>query len=164
MVTRHLPICKISKKLKLKDIVATTEISADLVEKMLHKKPKIIFSSLNPHCGDNGLLGNEERKIIMPAIKKLKAKKYNIADFFSCDVAWAKMLKNKYDLIVCMYHDQVMTPLKIIDKNKIVNLTAGLPFIRTSPGHGTAFDIAGKNKANETSMIEAITTAVRFSR
>jgi 4-hydroxythreonine-4-phosphate dehydrogenase len=109
-------------------------------------------------------LGNQEKQIIIPAIKKLKIKKYNIADFFSNDVAWAKMLSNNYDLIVCMYHDQVMTPLKIINKDKIVNLTAGLPFIRTSPGHGTAFDIAGKNKADATSMIEAILTAVRFSK
>lgn len=164
MVTRHLPISEISKKLTVRDIINTTEISACLVEKMLNKKPKIIFSSLNPHCGDNGLLGNQEKQIIIPAIKKLKSKKYNITDFFSCDVAWSKMLVNKYDLIVCMYHDQVMTPLKIINKNKIVNLTAGLPFIRTSPGHGTAFDIAGKNKADATSMIEAITTAVKFSK
>ena len=164
MVTRHLPISEISKKLTVKDIIDTTEISACLVKKMLNKNPKIIFSSLNPHCGDNGLLGNQEKQIIIPAIKKLKTKKYNIADFFPCDVAWAKMLSNNYDLIVCMYHDQVMVPLKIINKNKIVNLTAGLPFIRTSPGHGTAFDIAGKNKANETSIIEAILTAVKFSK
>ena len=164
MVTRHLPISEISKNLTVKDIIDTTEISACLVRKMLNKNPKIIFSSLNPHCGDNGLLGNQEKQIIIPAIKKLKTKKYNIADFFSNDVAWAKMLSNNYDLIVCMYHDQVMTPLKIINKDKIVNLTAGLPFIRTSPGHGTAFDIAGKNKADATSMIEAILTAVRFSK
>jgi len=164
MVTRHLPISEISKKLTVQDIVDTTEISACLVRKMLNKNPKIIFSSLNPHCGDNGLLGNQEKQIIIPAIKKLKAKKYNIADFFPCDVAWAKMLSGNYDLIVCMYHDQVMIPLKIINKNKIVNLTAGLPFIRTSPGHGTAFDIAGKNKADATSMIEAILTAVQFSK
>lgn len=164
MVTRHLPVSEISKKLTVKNIMETTEISAGLIEKMLKRKPKIIFSSLNPHCGDNGLLGNEEKQIIMPAIKKLKTKKYNIADLFSCDVAWSKMLANKYDLMVCMYHDQVMTPLKIINKNKIVNLTAGLPFIRTSPGHGTAFDIAGKNKADETSMIEAIITAVKFGK
>ena len=164
MVTRHLPVCEISKKLTVKNIVNTTEIAASLVNKMLSKKPKIIFSSLNPHCGDNGLLGKEEKKVIIPAIKVLKTKKYNIADFFSCDVSWAKMLTGNYDLIVCMYHDQVMTPLKIIDKNKIVNLTAGLPFIRTSPGHGTAFDIAGKNKADATSMIQAILTAVKFSK
>ena len=164
MVTRHLPISEISKKLTVQDIVDTTEISACLVRKMLNKNPKIIFSSLNPHCGDNGLLGSQEKQIIIPAIKKLKAKKYNIADFFPCDVAWAKMLSGNYDLIVCMYHDQVMIPLKIINKNKIVNLTAGLPFIRTSPGHGTAFDIAGKNKADATSMIEAILTAVQFSK
>ena len=77
------------------------------------------------------------------------------------DVAWAKYLKNKYDLIVAMYHDQVMLSLKILNSQKIVNVTAGLPFIRTSPGHGTAFDIAGKNIANALPMIEAIKFSCR---
>ncbi len=156
MVTRHLPITKISQNLKTKDIVTTVQISADFIKKNLKRKPKILLCALNPHAGDNGILGNEEKDIIIPAIKSLKKKKYDICGLYPVDVAWAKFLKNKYDLIVAMYHDQVMLPLKILAPQKIVNVTAGLPFVRTSPGHGTAFDIAGKNIADISSMTEAI--------
>lgn len=156
MVTRHLPITEISKNLKMQDIVVTTQLAADFIKKHLNKKPKIIMASLNPHAGDNGILGGEEKEIIIPAVDELKSEGYDICGLYPVDVAWAKYLKNKYDLIVAMYHDQVMLPLKILNPQKIVNVTAGLPFVRTSPGHGTAFDIAGKNIADESAMIEAI--------
>lgn len=156
MVTRHLPITKISENLRTKDIVTTVRISADFIKKNLKKNPKILLCALNPHAGDNGILGTEEKDIIIPAAKNLKNKKYNICGLYPVDVAWSKFLRNKYDLIVAMYHDQVMLPLKILAPQKIVNVTAGLPFVRTSPGHGTAFDIAGKNIADASSMIEAI--------
>ena len=156
MVTRHLPISKISSVLTKRDIVSTTKLSANFIKKILKKDPKIIMCALNPHAGDNGILGNDEKKTIIPAIKKLKEKNYNIIGLYPIDVAWQKFLQNKYDLIVAMYHDQIMLPLKILNPKKIVNVTVGLPFIRTSPGHGTAFDIAGKNIADFSSMEEAI--------
>ena len=156
MVTRHLPISKISSVLTKRDIVSTTKLSANFIKKILNKDPKIIMCALNPHAGDNGILGNDEKKTIIPAIKKLKEQKYNIIGLYPVDVAWQKFLQNKYDLIVAMYHDQIMLPLKILNPKKIVNVTVGLPFIRTSPGHGTAFDIAGKNIADFSSMEEAI--------
>ena len=156
MVTRHLPVSKVSSVLTQKDIVLTTKLSADFIEKVINKKPKILLCALNPHAGDNGILGNDEKKTIIPAINKLKKQQYNICGFYPVDVAWAKFLKNKYDLIVGMYHDQIMLPLKILNPKKIVNVTVGLPFIRTSPGHGTAFDIAGKNIADSSSMEQAI--------
>lgn len=161
MVTRHLPITKISENLKTKDIITTTQLAADFIKKRIKRNPKIIMASLNPHAGDNGILGGEEKTIIAPAVKKLKNKHYDICGLYPVDVAWAKYLKNKYDLIVAMYHDQVMLSLKILNSQKIVNVTAGLPFIRTSPGHGTAFDIAGKNIADALPMIEAIKFAAR---
>ena len=156
MVTRHLPISKISSCLTKKDIILTTKLSADFIEKILKRKPKILLCALNPHAGDNGILGNEEKTTIIPSINKLKKCCYDIRGLYPVDVAWAKFLKNEYDLIVGMYHDQIMLPLKILNPKKIVNVTVGLPFIRTSPGHGTAFDIAGKNIADSSSMEEAI--------
>ncbi len=156
MVTRHLPITKISENLKMQDIVVTTQIAADFIRKHLNKEPKIIITALNPHAGDNGILGSEEKEVVIPSVDKLKNEGYDICGLYPVDVAWAKYLKNNYDLIVAMYHDQVMLPLKILNPQKIVNVTAGLPFVRTSPGHGTAFDIAGKNIADASSMIEAI--------
>lgn len=156
MITRHLPISKISAMLTKKDIVSTIKLSADFIKQILKRSPQIMICALNPHAGDNGILGNDEKKVIIPAIKKLKEKNYNIIGLYPVDVAWQKFLKNKYDLIVAMYHDQIMLPLKILNPKKIVNVTVGLPFIRTSPGHGTAFDIAGKNIADFSSMEEAI--------
>ena len=156
MITRHLSISKISAMLTKKDIVSTIKLSADFIKQILKRSPQIMICALNPHAGDNGILGNDEKKVIIPAIKKLKEKNYNIIGLYPVDVAWQKFLKNKYDLIVAMYHDQIMLPLKILNPKKIVNVTVGLPFIRTSPGHGTAFDIAGKNIADFSSMEEAI--------
>jgi len=161
MVTRHLPVSKVSSILKQQDIVSTTKLSADFIRKVLKRKPKIVICALNPHAGDNGILGNDEKKTIIPAINKLKKQQYDICGFYPVDVAWAKFLKNKYDLIVGMYHDQIMLPLKILNPKKIVNVTVGLPFVRTSPGHGTAFDIAGKNIADSSSMEQAIIYAAK---
>ena len=161
MVTRHLPVSKVSSILTKKDIVSTTKLSADFIKKVLKRKPKIVICALNPHAGDNGILGNDEKKTIIPAINKLKKQQYDICGFYPVDVAWAKFLKNKYDLIVGMYHDQIMLPLKILNPKKIVNVTVGLPFVRTSPGHGTAFDIAGKNIADSSSMEQAIIYAAK---
>ena len=156
MVTRHLPISKISSVLTKKDIILTIKLSTDFVKKIIKKTPRILVCALNPHAGDNGILGNDEKIKIIPAIKELKNKGYNICGIYPVDVAWAKFLKYKYDLIVGMYHDQIMLPLKILNPKKIVNVTVGLPFIRTSPGHGTAFDIVGKNIADSSSMEQAI--------
>lgn len=164
MVTRHLPISKISKSLTKKDIIITTKLAANFIEKINNKKPKIIICALNPHAGDNGILGMDEKNVIIPAIKELIKNKFDIYGPLPADVAWSKIIKKQYDLIVAMYHDQVMIPLKIIDYTKVVNVTAGLPFVRTSPGHGTAFDIAGQNKADPTSMIESILFAVKASK
>ena len=161
MVTRHLPISKISSVLTKKDIILTTKLSADFVKKIIKKSPKIVICALNPHAGDNGILGTDEKVKIIPAIQELKKKGYNICGLYPVDVAWAKFLKYKYDLIVGMYHDQIMLPLKVLNPQKIVNVTVGLPFIRTSPGHGTAFDIAGKNVADPSSMEQAILYAIK---
>ena len=161
MVTRHLPISRISDFLTKKDIVLTTKLSANFIEKTLKRKPKILLCALNPHSGDNGILGSDEIEKIIPAIKTLKKQGCNICGLYPVDIAWAKFLKNKYDLIVGMYHDQIMLPLKILNPKKIVNVTVGLPFVRTSPGHGTAFDIAGKNIADYSSMEQAILYAAK---
>ena len=161
MVTRHLSISKISSTLTQKDIVLTTKLSADFINKIVKRNPKVMICALNPHAGDNGILGNDEKEKIIPAIKKLKKQGYNICGLYPVDVAWAKFLQYKYDLIVGMYHDQIMLPLKVLNPKKIVNVTVGLPFIRTSPGHGTAFDIAGKNIADSSSMEQAILYAAK---
>lgn len=161
MVTRHIPISQVAKNIKTKNIVNTVKTGTKFLLK--HKKNiKVALCALNPHSSDNAILGTEEKKYIYPAYKILKKEKINISEPLPADSAWRKIKNGEFDLICCMYHDQVMIPLKCIAPEKIVNVTAGLPFIRTSPGHGTAFDIAGKNIADARAMIEAIKYVVKY--
>ncbi|HSV11146.1 MAG TPA: 4-hydroxythreonine-4-phosphate dehydrogenase PdxA, partial [Hanamia sp.] len=118
-------------------------------------KPKIAVLGLNPHAGDEGLIGNEEEQIIKPAIKEAKQ---NVLVFgpFSADAFFARQSYVKFDAVLAMYHDQGLIPFKTIAVDEGVNFTAGLSFVRTSPDHGTAFDIAGKNQADITSFTTAV--------
>jgi 4-hydroxythreonine-4-phosphate dehydrogenase len=161
MVTRHIPVSKISENIKTKAIVETVNLSVNFLRKAGKKNIKVILCGLNPHAGDNSILGFEEKKFILPAYKILKKSGIDITKPLPADSAWLKTKNGQYDLICAMYHDQVMIALKCINAAKIVNVTVGLPFVRTSPGHGTAFDIAGKDKVDASAMIEAILYAVR---
>jgi len=165
MVTRHIPLSQVSKKLKSKDIVKTVKLAIDFFKSFLPPPSslplRVVLCALNPHAGDNGILGKEEKRIIYPAYTELKKMKINVSVPLPADSAWLKTINGEFDMICGMYHDQIMMPLKCIDAKKIVNVTAGLPFVRTSPGHGTAFDIAGKNQADPSAMIEAILFAAR---
>ncbi len=159
MVTRHIPLSKVPLNIKAADIVKTVKLGAEFLKKYGKKNIKTVLCGLNPHAGDNGILGNEEKKFIIPAYKILKAAKIDVSGPLPADSAWLKTKNGQFDLICGMYHDQIMIPLKCIDAKRIVNVTAGLPFVRTSPGHGTAFDIAGKGIADASSMTEAIVYA-----
>ena len=114
---------------------------------------------LNPHAGDGGKIGLEEINEINPAICQLQNEGHNVYGPFSADTMFNKSFLNKYDVGVCMFHDQALIPIKTLSFRKIVNITMGLDFIRTSPDHGTALDIAGKNTASSESMIKAIKKA-----
>ena len=122
----------------------------------LIKNPKIGICGLNPHAGEDGLIGLEEKKFIIPAIKELKKKKINLFGPLSSDSCFYKSNREKYDAIFCIYHDQGLTPIKILDFANSINITGGLPIIRVSPDHGPAFDIAKKNIANTDSIISSI--------
>jgi len=162
LVTRHIPLKDVPSKLDTDKIYKTILLThRSLKELFLIKNPRIVVCGLNPHASDNGLLGGEENKIIRPALMRLKRIIRNVDGPLSADVAVLKAAQKKYDCIIAMYHDQALIPLKISDTYTGVNLTLGLPFIRTSPLHGTAFDIAAKfNLANPNSLIEAIRLAV----
>jgi 4-hydroxythreonine-4-phosphate dehydrogenase len=164
MVTRHIPVSKISENIKMKTIVETVNLSVNFLRKTVKKNIKVVLCGLNPHAGDNSILGFEEKKFILPAYKILRKSGFDITKPLPADSAWLKIKNGQYDLICAMYHDQVMIALKCINSAKIVNVTVGLPFVRTSPGHGTAFDIAGKNEADANAMIEAILYAVRWGK
>ncbi len=163
LVTRHMALNKISRSLKIDDICETIIISAWGLKKYFKlPKPKIAVCSLNPHAGEGGKFGQEEEKIILPAIAKAKKYVSDIIGPLPSDTLFAK--KEKFDLIVAMYHDQGMIPVKILAFRKAVNVTLGLSFIRTSPAHGTAYDIAGRGVADQSSMVEAIKMAIFMVR
>ena len=163
LVTRHIPLKDVSSRLNPDKIYQTILLTyRSLKELFLIKNPRIAVCGLNPHASDNGLFGGEENKIIRPALMRLKEIIRNVDGPLPADTAVLKTAQKKYDCVIAMYHDQALIPLKISGAYTGVNLTLGLWFIRTSPLHGTAFDIAGKfNLANPTSLIEAIRLAVR---
>jgi len=163
LVTRHIPLSRISPSLSVKAIYDTVELTYNALRNWFGiKNPKIGVSGLNPHCGEGGLFGNEESYVIKPAIKKLQKDLDGIFGPISADTLLRDVYNKKFDAAVCMYHDQGLAAFKMIAMQKGVNLTLGLPFIRTSVDHGTGFDIAGKKKADPGSMIEAVKLAVRL--
>ena len=164
LVTRHIALKDVSACLSADAICR----AIGLTEKYLRKyfglrRPKIGVAGLNPHAGENGSFGKEEARVIMPAIKKASRRISGICGPIPPDVIFNQAQDGKFDAVIAMYHDQALIPFKLLHFKDGVNLTIGLPFIRTSPDHGTAFDIAGKGVADPTSMIEAIRLACRLS-
>ena len=157
LVTGHIPISKVSKalneKLLIKKIIT---VNNSLVKNFGIKNPRIAVLSLNPHAGDGGLIGKEEQDIISPVIEEMNSIGFNLRGPFASDGYFANKSYKKFDITIAMYHDQGLIPFKMISFDKGVNFTAGLKIIRTSPDHGTAFDIAGMGIANAESTKQAI--------
>ena len=165
LVTRHLPLRKVYKTMTASLIEATIRITAHSLKKYWKiSRPKIGVCGLNPHAGEGGLFGDEEKKIILPAIRKAQKRNAEIEGPLAGDSIFYYAVQGRYDAVVAMYHDQGLAPFKLLAYDTGVNVTLGLPFIRTSPDHGTAFDIVGKNRASPNSMIEAILLAHRLSQ
>ena len=159
-LTTHIPVSSVSKKLNKKMIIEKINILNDeLINVYKIKNPKIYISGLNPHSGDGGKIGKEELTLINPAIRKLEQLGLDVKGPFPGDTLFQKNKIKEYDVAVCMYHDQALIPIKTLYSGNIINTTLGLDFIRTSPDHGTALDIAGKKKANPNSLILAINKA-----
>lgn len=157
LVTEHLPVKSVAQSITRQAIISKLVLLYNSLRRDFGiDKPKIAVLGLNPHAGDEGLIGNEEEQIIKPAIRD--AKHNNILAFgpYSADAFFARRSYLKFDAVLAMYHDQGLIPFKTIAVGEGVNYTAGLPFVRTSPDHGTAFDIAGKNEADTTSFATAI--------
>jgi 4-hydroxythreonine-4-phosphate dehydrogenase len=157
LVTEHIPVSDISKSITRERIVS----KLNLLHKSLQKdfgieKPRIAVLGLNPHAGDEGLIGNEEETIIKPAIKDAKNSGMMVIGPYSADAFFARRSFDRFDAVLAMYHDQGLIPFKTLATGEGVNYTAGLPVVRTSPDHGVAFDIAGKDKADISSFVTSI--------
>lgn len=164
LVTRHLPLARVAASLTRAEIVDAIRLAGQALPWMGFRRARIGVCALNPHAGDGGALGSEERTVIAPAIRAARRAGLNVAGPLPADAIFYHARRGAYDAVVAMYHDQGLAPLKMLAFDTGVNLTLGLPFVRTSPDHGTAFDIAGRNRADDSSMVEAIRWAARLAR
>jgi 4-hydroxythreonine-4-phosphate dehydrogenase len=163
-VTGHVPFAKVPRALTIENILTTIELTHTcLQDRFGIRKPRIAVAALNPHAGEEGIFGNEEIELIRPAVKAALKKQMDARGPYPADSLFHHAARGDYDAVVCMYHDQGLIPLKLHHFFGGVALTLGPPFVRTSVDHGTAYDIAGKGKADATSMKEAILLAARLA-
>jgi 4-hydroxythreonine-4-phosphate dehydrogenase len=167
LVTDHVPLGLVPSKITPQGVRDTIELGHEAMQRLGVDRPRIAVCGLNPHAGEGGMLGDEDARLIQPGIEQAAAKGIDVQGPFPADTIFRRALhgpglKPDFDLVVAMYHDQGLTPVKLLDRDRAVNVTVGLPIVRTSPDHGTAFDIAGKNKADPGSMRAAIELALRM--
>ncbi|MDP8214874.1 MAG: 4-hydroxythreonine-4-phosphate dehydrogenase PdxA [Candidatus Euphemobacter frigidus] len=163
LVTVHVPLREVSALLDTEDIVRKIYLARDALLGFDIREPRIAVAGLNPHAGEGGAFGNEEEEIIAPAIEECRSEGIAVDGPIPPDTLFYKLARGRYDAAIVMYHDQGLIPIKMVAFDRGVNITLGLPFVRTSPDHGTAYDIAGRGIANPRSMIEAIKTACSLS-
>ena len=162
-VTVHVPLRDVPDLVTERSVYSTVSISARELEKRFGvKNPRIVVCGLNPHAGEDGAFGNEERERIVPALERARAEGISVEGPLPADTLFYEALRGRWDLVVAMYHDQGFAPFKMLSFDTGVNVTLGLPILRTSPDHGTAFDIAWKGAARPESMIQAIKVAVEI--
>mgnify|MGYP006093182313 FL=1 len=154
-ITTHLALKNVHKNISKKKIYTHVELINDFYKKNFNKKPKIAITGLNPHCESN-FQSSEEDKIIIPAVKKLRLKNTNIHGPFPADTIFTKPVLKNYDVVIGMYHDQVLSPMKALFNFDAINITLGLPFIRISPDHGPNYSMLGKNLSDPKSLIQAL--------
>lgn len=163
VVTQHIPLKEVAEKITQEAIIEKVrEISESLIRDFRVQKPKIAVLGLNPHSGDKGLLGSEEQEIIIPAVQSMLEKGVLTFGPYAADSFFSPQNLGNFDAVLGMYHDQVLTPFKTICFDDGVNYTANLPFVRTSPDHGVAFDIAGRGTADHHSFMEAVYAALEI--
>ena len=166
LATRHLPLRRVPDALRSRDLLADIRLlHAVLRAGFGCRHPRIAVAGLNPHAGEAGTLGHEEQRLITPVIRRApRLLGPRITGPWAADAIFYEAYRGRYDAVVCMYHDQGAVPLKMVARDEGVNVTLGLPFVRTSPDHGTGFDIAGTGRANPGSMIAAMQLAIRLVR
>ena len=160
LTTIHIPLSQVPKQLSSREITRIINLTRDtLITRFGITSPKLAVAGLNPHAGEQGMFGNEEADIILPAVIKAREQGFDITDPLPPDTVFFNALEGRFDAVICMYHDQGLIPFKLVHFRDGVNTTIGLPIIRTSVDHGTAYDIAWTGKADPTSMKEAIKMA-----
>jgi len=162
--TIHIPLSDVPKALTSEMLEHTIRIThAGLIRDFGLATPRLAIAGLNPHAGEGGKMGHEEITLITPVLERLRSEGMALSGPLSGDTMFHARARETYDAAICMYHDQALIPIKTLDFDRGVNVTLGLPFVRTSPDHGTAFDISGRGIANPTSLIEALKMAARMA-
>lgn len=165
LMTHHIPLMDVEKYITKDSVMGNLKLLNEILIRDFDKeRPIIAVLGLNPHAGDGGLMGKQEIDILSPAIAESKSNGIFVYGPFAPDSFWGTLEFKKFDAVLCMYHDQALIPFKLMSFEKGVNFTGGLPFVRTSPDHGTAYDIVGKNVANHESFLNAIFTAVNITK
>lgn len=172
LVTIHIPLSRVPGAITTPAVLDAIELGAAACRQLGIANPRVAVCGVNPHAGEHGLLGEEDDRVILPAIDAARSRGVLASGPFPADAVFLPAVKGEYDLVVAMYHDQGLIPIKLIEREQTVNVTVGLPhprepnrwMIRTSPAHGTAFDIAGSNRASEASMKAAIELALTLTR
>lgn len=163
LTTTHLPLAQVPKAISKENILKNLKmLNFAMINLFGIKEPNIAVCGLNPHAGEEGLLGKEEKEIITPAIEEAKKENINANGPFASDSIFYRAFKGRYNAILAMYHDQALIPVKLFGISKSINITLGLPIIRTSPAHGTAFEIAGKGIADFYGALYALETAYKI--
>jgi len=164
-ITVHIPLKDVPAQLTRAAILSQARVTAhDLGRYFGIARPRLAFTGLNPHAGENGTMGREEIEVIRPALEELRSAGFDVLGPLPADTAFHAEARKAYDAILCMYHDQALIPVKTLDFHGGINVSLGLPFVRTSPDHGTALGIAGNGTANPKSLIAAIRLAARMAK
>jgi 4-hydroxythreonine-4-phosphate dehydrogenase len=163
LLTVHVPLSRVPSELTIDRVRETVALAARELPAFGLMRPRLALTGLNPHAGENGLLGNEERDVLVPALDECRKAGIDIAGPLPADTAFVRAVAGEFDAVVACYHDQGLIPVKLLAFGRAVNVTLGLPIIRTSVDHGTAFDIAGRMVADEGSLVHAVLLAARLA-
>lgn len=164
LMTRHVPLVEVPRRLTPRLVVASAaQAELFLRQKAGIRRPRLVLCGINPHAGDHGLIGRDEQRIYPSAMRTLQRQGLAVVGPVAADAAFRRMAEGEFDLALAAYHDQGMIALKVHAPERMVNITVGLPYIRTSPAHGTAYDIAGRGRADARPMVEAILLAAQYA-
>ena len=164
LATVHVPLRNVPEALTRETLEATIRLTADALPRFIKMPARIAVAGLNPHAGEHGVLGDEEERVHVPAIAACRTRGIDVAGPFPADTVFVRASRGEFDVVIASYHDQGLIPVKLLAFGDAVNVTLGLPIVRTSVDHGTAFDIAGKGVADPRSMIAAVRLAARLAR
>jgi len=164
LATVHVPLSEVPRHLTRERLLQTIGLAADALPAFGIARPRLAVAGLNPHAGEDGLLGLEDMQVLRPAVEEARAAAIDVTGPFPADTLFVRAARGEFDCVVACYHDQGLIPMKMAAFGRAVNVTLGLPIIRTSVDHGTAFDIAGRGVADHSSLVEAVLLAARLAR